>query len=440
MKIRIGVVGPSDSVERILDVAESFEEYENMEIISFPYERTEETAEILQNNRHRVDQWFFSGQAPYFYAESQNLIGDLAISYPPLYGSSLLGTLIEMMMKNEGRLKDISLDTIKESEVEFISKAHSLDEFNFHIFSYNNYREPKEIIDFHQQSFEAGKSQVAFTCLKEVYLRLKELGIPCYRIIPSQLAIKLVLRYIKERGESTRYRQSQIAILGYEVVHSSTSEEGQHYSYEIKRQGLDLKHMLLDHAEDMQGSFVQIGDGLFFIYTTRGEVDSHFNDKSIFSKISEIHLKSKIKVRVGIGYGITAFDAEQNLRQALHYKYEQGDTVLVSVNEEKQVHQYSEAEVNSAISFQPRNWGRNWEERFKDAQISASVVTKLESLSFHYKTNIVTVKEVARWLKRTDRNARRILTEMERLGLAKISGLEQPGNAGRPRKIYELLF
>jgi DNA-binding PadR family transcriptional regulator len=42
------------------------------------------------------------------------------------------------------------------------------------------------------------------------------------------------------------------------------------------------------------------------------------------------------------------------------------------------------------------------------------------------------------WLKGTERNARRILSEMERLGLVKVSGEEQSGNRGRPKKIYEL--
>jgi hypothetical protein len=440
VRIRIGVVGPTDSTERILDVSKSFEDYESLEIISFPYEHTKEAAEIVRKNRHRIDQWFFSGQAPYFFAKSQGILKGLEVSYPPLYGSSLLGALIEMLMAKGNQVKNISLDTIKKSEVAFISKAHSLDDFNFQIFSYDDYRPPEEIIAFHEKNFKEGKCEVAFTCLKEVYMTLQEREIPCYRIIPSQLAIKLVLRYLKERGESARYRQSQIAIHGFEVIHTNASEEGQYYSYEMKRQSLDLKHMLLDFAEKVQGSFVQIGDGLFFIYTTRGEIDSHFNDKSLFKKLSEIHLKSKLKVRVGIGYGITAVDAERNLRLALHYAEEQKEAVLVSVNEEKEVKQFTEAEVNSAISFQPRNWGAEWEEKFKDAQISPTIVSKIESLAFHYNTNVVTVKEVASWLKRTERNARRILTEMERLGIAKVSGMEQPGNAGRPRKVYELKF
>ncbi|UCZ52737.1 hypothetical protein LGQ02_18430 [Bacillus shivajii] len=440
MKVRIGVVGPSDSVNRIIEVASSFSEYEMLEIIPFSYEKTEEAEQIVRENRNRVDQWLFSGQAPYYYVESKGLLEDLEVSFPPLYGSSLLGTLLELIMEKGRDVTNISLDTIKESEVAFINKAHSLDDFTFYTYSYGGYREADEIIAFHEKLYDEGKTQVALTCIKEVHKRLTERNIPCYRIIPSQLAFKLVLRYIKERGESTLYRKSQIAVLGIEVNHSSTTEEGQYYSYEIKRQSLDLKHMLLDQAENLQGSFVQIGDGLFFIYTTRGEVDMHFDDKSIFYKLSEMKMKSELKFRVGIGYGITALGAEQNLRLALQYARDEDEAILISVNEEKEVHQYTEQDVNSAISFQPRNWGADWEDKFKDAHISPSVVSKLQSFSFHYKTNAVTVKEVASWLKGTERNARRILSEMERLGLAKVRGMEQPGNAGRPRKVYELLF
>lgn len=436
MKIRLGVVGPEDSVQRILKIGEQFKD---LDMIPFPYKRTEETEGIVKENKHRVDQWFFSGQAPYYYILSRGIIDESVASYPPLYGSSLLGTLLEVLVHKENGLPTISLDTIQDSEIDALQKAHSLESLSIATYSYSGYEPAEDMIRFHTDLYNQGKSDVALTCIQEVYQKLKQLGVPCYRVVPSQLAIQPVLRYLRERGQSTWYRKSQIAILGIEVIHSSSSLEEQHYSYKMKRKELELKQVLLDYTEQIRGSLVQIGDGLFFTYTTRGELDFHCEDKSIFSLLEEVYIQSKLRVRIGLGYGLTAYDAEQNVRLALQYAREHQSSVIVSVNEEKEVSEHLHGE-GDAISYSQRKWGKEWEEQFKDAKISPAMVSKIESLSRHYKKNVVTAQEISHWLKGTERNARRILSEMECLGLAKVTGEEQPGQRGRPRKIYEFLF
>ncbi|WP_209121296.1 hypothetical protein [Alkalihalobacillus sp. BA299] len=441
MKVRIGVIGPDDSVKRIFYFVEKFSEYQDMDLVPFSYDKTEETERIILENQSRIDQWLFSGQAPYYFALEKGLINEEEASYPILHGSSLLGTFLEVLMHEGKEINQISLDTIQQTEIEFIQEAYSLNLLDIHAYSYIGYEPAEEIIAFHQELYEQGKSQVAVTCIKAVYLRLKKLGIPCYRVTPSQLAIKRVLSFLKERGQSSRYRQSQIAILGIEVLHSSTSLDEQYFSYEMKQKELDLKHVLLEHAKNVKGSFVQIGDGLFFVYTTRGELDAHFNDHSRFSLIDNAYLHSKLPICIGVGYGLTAFDAEQNVRYALRYAREYNEPIIVSVNEEKEIKEYSKSEENEhEISFSQRQWGEEWEQKFKEAKLSPTVVSKIEALTKRYKKNIVTANEVAQWLKRTERNARRILSELERLGLAKTVGEEQVGQRGRPRKIYELKF
>ncbi|WHX42722.1 hypothetical protein QNH36_11575 [Mesobacillus sp. AQ2] len=436
MKIRVGIVGPGDSVGHILALGR---EHNDLEMVPYIYKETKETENIIRDYQDEVDFWFFSGQAPYYYARSKGLIREDTSYFPPLYGSSLLGTLLGALLK-EGAIQNASLDTIKQSELDTLTSTYYLGEINIHSFSYNEYKPAEEIISFHKKLHDEGKIEVAFTCVQEVHDRLKEIGIPCYRVIPSPVAIKLVLQNLKERGQSNWYKQSQIAIIGLEVIHSASSLDQQYFSYEMKRRELEIKQVMLDHAEKLQGSFVQIGDGLFFIYTTRGEMDMQFQESSMYSLIEEAKVHSKLKLRIGIGYGLTAYDAEQNVRLALHYAREKQTPSVVSVDEKKQIneHQSETGELN--ITYQQRKWGEEWEKRFKEAKISPGIVSKIEYLSRHYKKNIVTAQEVSRWLKRTERNSRRIMVELERLGLAKVTGEEQPGQRGRPRKVYELLF
>lgn len=98
MRINLGVIGPGDSVELVKKAAR---EFDNIEIFLFPYQRTEDTIRIINDNRHKIDQWFFSGQAPYHLALSQGLIAVEDGIFPPLNGNSLYKTLLEAQVKEQ---------------------------------------------------------------------------------------------------------------------------------------------------------------------------------------------------------------------------------------------------------------------------------------------------------------------------------------------------
>jgi len=63
MMYRIGVVGPSWSLERILGIAKEFEQ--GMEFVAFPYEEPEETKKIVKDYDKKIHAWLFSGELPY---------------------------------------------------------------------------------------------------------------------------------------------------------------------------------------------------------------------------------------------------------------------------------------------------------------------------------------------------------------------------------------
>ncbi|NRG25959.1 hypothetical protein HRF69_02375 [Bacillus circulans] len=65
-------------------------------------------------------------------------------------------------------------------------------------------------------------------------------------------------------------------------------------------------------------------------------------------------------------------------------------------------------------------------------------VQKIIDIQKNIGKHAITASDVAEWLKMTPRNARRILTNLEEQGLAKIIGEEVPLTRGRPRKIYQI--
>jgi len=435
LKFRVGVIGPKDAVNLILKVATQFNQ---LKLIPFYYKTFEQTEVIIKENNHLVDYWFFSGQNPYHFALENDLITSNNSSYVTLHGSRLLGALLEAQVHGGHILKQISLDTVPDEEVLAVQKMFNIESLIISTKSYKGYLPVEEILDFHITLYESGKTEACITCVQSVYDKLKERGIPSFRVMASIPEIQTELRYIRERVQSTWYRKSQFAILGIEVFHSTNIIETQNFSYESQQRDLELKRILLQYVELVSGSLMEIGNGTFFIYTTRGEIELHLNYETLFELIEKAKIESKHNIRVGIGYGFTAFDAESHVRLAFRHVCNHEGPVIVSVNEEKEVTE--SIRPDHVISFQQRKWGDDWKIKFKSANLSVTTVSKIESLSNHYGKTIVTAQELSQWLKRTERNARRILTELECLGLVKVTGEEQLEGKGRPRKLYKLLF
>ncbi|KAB2336651.1 hypothetical protein F7731_09830 [Cytobacillus depressus] len=434
MKIRIGVIGPKDSVNQIMKTGAQMEE---LELIPFFYENIEETQGIILNNQDRIDQWFFSGQAPYYYALAKGYMTKEAGSYIPLNGSSLLSTLLESFVKEGKIIYRFSLDSIQQDEMEKACGFFNHQDFTIYTNPYHGYMPAEKMIEFHKELYEKGQTDVAITCLNAVYTKLKELGIPAFRVAHSELAIQRGLDFLIARGRASWYRQSQLVILGVEVIYPSAVQEGYNMPFKLKHQELDLMRILLHFVEEINGSLAKMGNGLFFIYTTRGDLDYLQKQRELQALIDEIRINSELPVRIGIGYGYTVLEAEQHVRIAFEQVRTYNEPVIIAVNENKEI-----TEVigqNKQLTFQTRNLGTRWEELFKDANISSAHVMKIKSFAHHHRQTDITAQELARWLKSTERNARRILSEMEQIGLANVIGEESTGR-GRPRKVYELQF
>ncbi|MCF6411637.1 hypothetical protein [Pseudalkalibacillus salsuginis] len=435
MEIRLGVIGPEDSVRHILNSAEPFAD---LTLLPFPYTSIEQVDEIIQQNRDLIDQWFFSGQVPYAYALSKGLIQEKDGIYPPLFGASLLGKVLEAFMDSEGVVQKISLDTIQEQELHTTKQYFSLQKLQIFPYSYPDFRPMDEIVDFHRSLFEKGKTEIAFTCIRAVYLKLKELGIPCYRITPSHLSIYFTLRLLKERGVSSWYQRSQLALLGVELLPPDEEGDEHLFSYDLKHKELSLKRLLLELAERINGSFVQIGDGLYYIYTTRGEIEFKLDKSDLFHLIETVYSHSRYHARIGIGYGLNALQAEENVRTAFRYARKTSSKVVL-VDEKKKVTEY--LTEGKALQYDYKKWIEGeWSEALRKANISPTALAKIESLAKFYKKEEVNSQEVARWLGSSERNARRILSELESLNLATSKSVQLSGSKGRPRKVYRLIL
>ena len=67
MKYKIGIIGATQSVERIMTVSREFED--GIKFIPLPFEDEKEIQPILHNNKRKVNGWLFSGPLPHAIAK-----------------------------------------------------------------------------------------------------------------------------------------------------------------------------------------------------------------------------------------------------------------------------------------------------------------------------------------------------------------------------------
>ncbi|ANU11944.1 hypothetical protein BBH88_17640 [Planococcus antarcticus DSM 14505] len=431
--VKVGLIGPNDSVNETMKAAGSLE---GIKLIPFIYQHTEETTNIINDNSARIGHWLFSGPAPYHFALKEKLIDADHADYILLHGSSLLGTMLDAIMQEGVVLSSISVDSVPRREVLKMLKDFDLEKMKIHTAPELGYIPAEELIDYHEKLYRSGEIQAALTCVHAAYTGLKERGVPVYRISVSELAAHRAISVIKERSLANLYRMKQLAMIGIEIIYPSQAQ--QHKSpFKIERQELAINRVLIDFAEEVKGSKVSVGNGIYFIYTTRGELELYGKFHHLKELQEEIFVNSNMHVRIGVGYGRTVTESEQNVRLALDYAREKKSGVVVNIDEGGKV-----TEINSLgdrLHYSRRSSEAKWQEALKDAAISQTVIARIESLSHRYAKVEVTALELSQWMNSTERNARRILTELESVGVAEVSG-EESGRRGRPRKLYRLLF
>lgn len=430
MKTRIGVISPADSMQRIEYVAQ---EFKNIEFVPFIYEELSEITNILTVHRYEVDQWFFSGVLNYTYATENQLITEEEASFPPLHGSSFFGILLEAQLTEQTVFQQVGIDTISDEEISKILSYYNLEKLTYYNHPFEGYDKIQNLVEFHKDLYEQGKTEVVITSIKDVFFQLKKMDIPVYRVTPSYLSIRMVIQFLEERAQSKRYRNSQTAIIGCRVQFNMDTLDDLYYSFKTKYQELDLRRSLLQVTEKTNGSLMQLGDGLFFIFTTRGEVSEDAYE-DLLELIEEVKIQNNIEASISIGFGETVSQAEQNVRFGFRNMTKQEQATILLVDEDQSI--TLKNKQTKDLSYQTVETGADWRKKIKDASISPGVVSKIIAYAKQYQRDQFTSQDISRWLQSTERNGRRILTEMEKTNVVEQCGEAQSGERGRPRKVY----
>jgi hypothetical protein len=441
MKLLVAIVGPGDSVNRIKSIGQKYFA-EEMEFIPVLYQSVEEVEELISHYlSYEIDFWLFSGPIPYKYALDHQLVEPEEAFYPTLAGSSLYRALIRIIMQRQTKWDRISFDTLEHDDVENAIEDAQLD-IRFYTLPFDRYSDEEQVYQFHKQLYSEGKVDLCLTCIYRVYDRLQKEGIPADRIFATQNIIKRVFPSILSKARSLAFQRSQVSVIAVEVDSKEWISLRRKQTYEMKRREQHLEQYLVDFVEKARGSSVRIGDGLYFIFVTRGELEELEHSQELQSLPATLERLTEFHIHIGIGNGDTVNEAELNARKALQFAQERKEPCVMKVLQDGTV--IGPLNESENIRYSTRHSLGLIEQKLlslkEKATISLSTVSKVYALSQHYRQDQVTAQELSNWLHVTDRSARRILKELQTLELVKEVGEETPGVRGRPRKVYHFLW
>lgn len=430
LSIRIGVIGPKGSVERIKSVARELNG--NFTIVEKTYNSYEEL-ENLQSFCKDLDSLLFSGQLPYFWVKAREN-PDIPMIYVARNGTCLYRTLFDLF-RNGVDVSSLSFDTITKSTIEETYEELNLPLGEINTFDYDSFISYDDIIDFHKKLWESKKTKAAVTCLQKPYEELTKQGILTYRIYPTKSIIRRSIERALLFAESARLKEAQMALIL--VRADEISEKNNKYSrYEIQRLILDLEQVLLDYCEQNHASMVKTGDAEFMLITTRGCIEEYQNLSSCTRLLKNIRNNFPLKVTIGIGFGRTARMSESNARVALNLSAQEGSNCCFLIGEKGEVlgPLRPEADVYSG------KLGVELEELSKKLNMNTIMLLKIKAAIRQIGKTMITPQELGVAMNLSERSARRILSKMEEKGAVEIVGNKSFYNKGRPRLMYKILI
>ncbi|AOV06788.1 hypothetical protein [Sporosarcina ureilytica] len=429
--ISVGIIGPHSTVKKILHTAQRM----HLDILfqSFPYEKVKETKRIIEENRNSVDFWIFSGRISYniAYQEMKNKERLIYIHHTE---AGIFKGLIEFTNQTQSPFDYFSIDEISKSHLEDAFNQLTIKREHIFLKTFSEKTSTEELIQFHYHHWQNGHTKGAITCYEEVYLQLKKMGVPAFRISTSDIEIKHTLTLLSERIKTIYFKDSQVAVLLFEMVQLESYFKSSKQIYELQFLELKLKKILILLSEQLNGSFVEKGLGRYLIFSSRGDTDREI--QKIEETVNDLILESGLKVGIGIGFGETVFLAELNANHALRKSKEDGGIILVQENGEVIE---AESENLDTVEFPYFN-DKNFINTLKKENINLKHYIETFALVKKSGVNEFTVKDISTQLARDERNTRRFIESLCEAGLAECIGHESLQTRGRPRRIYKLMY
>lgn len=427
---KVGLVGPQSTLDRILHIAQSLKL--DAIFLTYPYKKVKETADIINKHHNQIDFWIFSGRISYNLAckKIESKENYIFIDHTE---AGIFKGLLEFIFETGSAFGDFSIDEISKSHLENAFNQLSSKPKNIYAKTFSEETSTEELVDFHADHWKRHLTKGAITCYEEVYLQLKRMGIPAFRISTSDIEISHTLHILSEKMKTFFFRDSQVAVQLFEMINLEHQYKSSKQTYQLQVMDIKIKEILINLSERLNGSLIEKGLGRYLIFSSRG--DSERELQRMKEAANKLILESGLKVGIGIGYGETVFSAEINAIHALgQSKDKMGSIIIVHENGHAVVAEHENMDTNDVPSFHDKHFI----DILEKANINVKHYIELFSLIRNSGMKEFTVKEISSRLSKDERNTRRFIESLCDAGLAECMGFEPIPTRGRPRRIYKL--
>lgn len=321
---RVGVIGSQLTLQSILEASADYRDW--MKLVPYPCEDPDDVRKVLEEAKHSVDTWLFSGPIPYLVAKE--VFGpEEDLVYVPVLDAGMYKALVNIVYEFGMIVDRISVDTpgnmypIDKAIKQLIRPPR---EVFVKLFDLNGSVE--ELVEFHLELWRQGKTEAAITFIPAVYCRLRQLGVPSGGLNVSLLEVQQALQVLAERFRTALYMDRQTGVVLFEIRQYEHLAQNSHSPYELQQLELRMKEALLQLCVKLGGSLSEKGNGRYVIFSSCGAIKREL--KSIHRMVGKISLDIVSPVSVGVGFGETVVSAEMNARYALQQSREKSGAIM----------------------------------------------------------------------------------------------------------------
>jgi len=437
--MRLGVIGPAKSIDRIQEVVD--ESFRYIELIRLDYDIYKEGPDMARKYQREMDGLLFTGTTPFVLA-SKLVEQKIPWEHIPRHGSSLLTVLLQASVLNGYDISNISFDCYDSN---LLYEAY--EEIGFDKDKINIYIAEEKILrhdyldylfEFHKENYCNGNVSCCFTGLVNVNKRLLNEKIPVFRIKPTSNIIREAITKLKLKHLAHINQSNQIIVLAVEVDSPGEQSIINKDEYQVALKNMRVTEQIYLFAKRIQAAVIEIGFGSYLLFSTKSIVESETKNLRKIDLLNMINKSTSSTVSIGIGYGRTAREAKYgaNLGKERAKKcggnrvfvvYE-GEKIIGPINNLESTDN-KEKEIDDKLLRIAENSG-----------LGINTIFKLNSIIRQYRLDAVTPKELARLYGITLRSMNRILLKLEEAGYVISIGKKVISDAGRPSRVIRIKF
>ncbi|MEG0842814.1 MAG: transcriptional regulator [Romboutsia sp.] len=426
----VGIIGTLDSSTKISKYLKQIDN--NIEVKLYIREHIADALDLISQCEEECDSIIFTGCGV-----SSAVKSKYEVKKPNVFvsrgGTSIVKAFWEARNANIS-LDRFSIDVIEKEILEDILSEVDVNPKAVYSLPFSNEIDEMEYANWHIDLYEQKKIDVLLTGFGGVYHELKKKGYPVFRLNATIPQVKVCYEKIKDECALNKAQYSQIAVEILKLENIKGNKEN-YYSDMIKKSEIDK--IVVEYVKSIQGSLFNFGRDEYIVFAHRGAVDNQDNYNKIF-RLQEDIKSQGFYLSVGIGVGVTAYQAEANGYNALKRcsNTREFDIYLIDENEFIKGPLGLENEINYSL-ITSNEEVLNISEK---TGLSGESVARIMAISETRKSNVYDTNELADYLNISERSARRILNKIVNADFGRVCAKESSKGGGRPKNLIEILF